>query len=618
MIIKKLIPYIVFVVALVFSLKLKAQTDTTTVHQINGKDYYIHTIEQGNTLYYLSKTYNTPVDVIQKENPSVNDGLSIGEKIFIPLKREVETVNVSNGNYILHTVEKGRTLYSLAKEYNIQQNDIIVLNPEIVDEGIKEGQTIKIPILKIKEEQGPINVIEEKPIYKTHNVNTGETLYSLSKLYDVSIDSIKIVNDGLLNGLKVGEKIYLPILVKQKRATTNTIFNNTLLPASIMDSLKMTLFNADSIKKKSVYKIGLLLPFYIEENEEIVTNALQQKEIYPKSKFAVEFYHGVILALDSLSNNDVKFELVVYDTKGQDSLATKKILKKLDLEKVDLIIGPLYYSNFEVIADFALQRHIPIISPVKQNNKILLGNQYVFKAVPSKMSVIKHIAQLAVDSFSTNNLITISHSTSKEKSLTDAYIKEYNQLMMSKRDTLIYSSIKKVELSNAQEVIASLNKTSNNVIFVPSSNSTFITNLFSVLTNVLTTKDYKACKITLIGLEEWQQFDNIDLEYFQTLNVYLPVNQFVDYKNKETSQMIKNYFDATSTYPSFSSFLGFDIAYYFSDKLKSKGSVFVEDEDIIHLTSLQFNFLKTGIESGFENTNANIVSFQNYTIKKID
>ena len=82
--------------------------------------------------------------------------------------------------------------------------------------------------------------------------------------------------------------------------------------------------------------------------------------------------------------------------------------------------------------------------------------------------------------------------------------------------------------------------------------------------------------------------------------------------------MIKNYFDATSTYPSFSSFLGFDIAYYFSDKLKSKGSVFVEDEDIIHLTSLQFNFLKTGIESGFENTNANIVSFQNYTIKKID
>jgi LysM repeat protein len=618
LIIKKLVPYIIFVVALVFSLKLKAQTDTTTVHQINGKDYFIHTIEQGNTLYFLSKTYNTPIDVIQKENPSVNDGLSIGEKIFIPLKREVETIDYSNGNYILHTVEKGRTLYSLAKEYNIQQNDIIVLNPEIVDEGIKEGQTIKIPVIKIKEEQGPKQSTEQKPIYKTHSVSAGETLYSLSKQYNVEIDSIKIVNDGLLNGLKVGEKIYLPIIAEQTRVLTTTVFNNTLSSVNIIDSLKMTLSNLDSVKKKSVYKIGLLLPFYIEENGEIVTNALQQKEIYPKSKFAVEFYHGVVLALDSLSSKGVKFELYVYDTRGQDSLATKRALKKLDLEKVDLIIGPLYYSNFEVAAQFALERKIPIVSPVKQNNKILLGNQYVFKAVPSKTSIINHIAKLTVDSFSTANLLAISHTNSKEKSLVGTYINEYNQFMMNKTDTLIYSSIKKVELLSPQDIIPKLNKHTNNVIFVPSTNSTFITNLFSALSNVLTTRDYKSCKITLIGLEEWQQFDNIDLEYFQTLNVHLAVNQFVDYDYENTKQMIKSYYNSTSTYPSSSSFLGFDVAYFFGDKLKQAGSVFTVDNIRTRLTSLQFNFLKTGIESGYENRSTNVIGYEEYILKKVN
>ncbi|MCL4857335.1 MAG: LysM peptidoglycan-binding domain-containing protein, partial [Flavobacteriales bacterium] len=58
------------------------------VHQINGRSYYIHVVEPGNTLYSISKKYNVPIDVIEKENASVNDGLSLGEKIFIPIKKD--------------------------------------------------------------------------------------------------------------------------------------------------------------------------------------------------------------------------------------------------------------------------------------------------------------------------------------------------------------------------------------------------------------------------------------------------------------------------------------------------------------------------------------------------
>ena len=82
MIIKNLVQDIVLIVVLVLSIKTNAQTDSLTVHELNGKSYYIHVIEQGNTLYFLSKMYNTPVDVIKKENPSTHDGLSLGEKIL--------------------------------------------------------------------------------------------------------------------------------------------------------------------------------------------------------------------------------------------------------------------------------------------------------------------------------------------------------------------------------------------------------------------------------------------------------------------------------------------------------------------------------------------------------
>jgi len=617
LIIKKLVQNIIVLCALFLSLKTVAQSDSLVIHQINGKDYYIHIIESGNTLYSLSKTYDTPIDVIKKENPSTLDGLSIGEKIFIPLKKNEVVEGSINGNYILHTVEKGRTLYSLAKEYNLEQKDIVALNPEIVDNGIKQGQVLKIPLNEIKREE-PVSNLPKENKYLTHLVKSGETLYSLSKQYNVSIDSIQFVNDGLKQGLKEGETIKIPIV--QSRNSNLPTHSNSITAGQLIDSLGISLVATDSIQKKSLYKIALLLPFYIEENREIVEhlNALETRKIYPKSKFAIELYHGVVLALDSLTSDSVKFELNVYDTKGQDSIATRMIVQKKEMAQMDLIIGPLYYSNFEFVAEYAKQNHIPIVSPVKQNNKILLGNQYVFKTVSSKASIIKNVAKLAVDSFSTSNLLAIEHTQSKESILVDTYIKDYNALLMNRKDTLIYSPIKKLNSSNPSEILSELKPTVNNVIFVPSSNKTFITNLFSTLSNTLHNKQYKDYTITLIGLEDWMKFESIDLEYFQTMNVHLPIQQFVDYDNELTKQVINKYYSHTNTYPSVTSLLGFDIGWYFGKKLKNTGSVFLElnSEDNVG-TSIEFNFFKTGIESGFENVHSTMIKYKDYSIQKV-
>jgi hypothetical protein len=79
----------------------------------------------------------------------------------------------------------------------------------------------------------------------------------------------------------------------------------------------------------------LLLPFYLDENQEMPVNPLEKKKIYPRSTFAVEFYQGVLVALDSISTEKVKFELLIFDTKGQDSSATDKILMKSEMKTVD-------------------------------------------------------------------------------------------------------------------------------------------------------------------------------------------------------------------------------------------------------------------------------------------
>ena len=584
-----------------------AQTDSLEVHQINGKDYYIHIVEKGQSLYFIHKKYNVPLEVIKKENPSVEDGLSIGEKIFIPLKKDIEVEIKTDGNYINHEVKKQQTLYSIANLYQVTQMEIIAANPEIAD-GLKEGQIIKIPVSNIKQNDIDNN---SKPQYKTHVVKAGETLYSLSKLYNTSIDSIKMVNDGLKQGLRVNEVIYIPLKVENATATSIT---------NIRD--KVEEMAADTlITKKNEYVIGLLLPFYLDENDEITEHrsAIEEKMIYPKSKFAIEFYNGFIMALDSISTDSCKFKVHVYDTKGNDSLRIKNILLKPELKTLDLMVGPLYYDNFKQAVEFAQKNHIPIVSPVKQNNKTLLGNEFVFKAIPSKSSIVGEISTLAIDSFKTDNLMAIEYEKAKEKPLVDLFIKAYNDLLLTTKDTGLYSSVKKLNINtNISEVVSNLKGNKNNVIFVPTSNQTFVTSLFNYLSTTLNKREYEDYKVTLIGLEEWMDYENIDLEYFQQLNVHFCSSQYVNYKDSLTNMFIKDYVMKKETYPSLNTFLGFDLGYYFGNNLKDQGSLFVPASLVDYKgMSIQLHFFKTGVESGYENTHSYMMRFNDYVVESV-
>lgn len=609
--------YLIFIlIYLMSSYSLFSQNSEFEVHQINGKNYYIHVVEPGNTLYFISKKFNTPIDILEKENPSVSDGLSLGEKIFIPVKKD-ESIGTQpvNGNYLIHKVEKGRTLYSLAKEFNIQQNDIIALNPEIDEFGIKEGQEVKIPIKQLKQQQPDIKENNPQINYLNHQVKQGETLYSLSKLYNVSVDSIKIVNNGLKEGLKVDQTIFIPIIKSESSHILN--LNPKGLNSIAVDTTKIKSQQSNP-GVKPIYKVALLLPFYIEENRELPVSVLEKKKIYPRSTFAVEFYQGVLTALDSISTEKNKFELFVYDSKGLDSLETEKILSKSELKQMDLIIGPLYPVNFEKAAKFAGKHNIPIVSPVKQTNKILLGNDNIFKVVSSKTSSIQHIAKLVVDSFSRDNIIAVQYQTNAESVLADVFIKEYNSILLKKTDTSRYSSVKKLVVSKNEDIVAQIRTDMNNVIFIPTNNTVFLTNLFTGLISKLKLKEYSNTRITLIGLEEWYNLENIDLEYFNTLNVHLPISQFVDYEKESTKAMIKKYYEKTETYPSFISFLGFDIASYFGTNLIQSGKVFQGEKINSNQISTQFNFFKTGIESGYENTYVRIVEYSDNQIKIIE
>lgn len=595
------------------------QSDSLEVHQIKGKPYYIHLVEKSESLYAISKKYNVPIDIIKRENPSVLDGLSIGEKLFIPAKEEAITENTFNGNVLKHEVLAQQTLYSISKIYNVTVNEIMAVNPDLSD-NLQETQLINIPIKNIKSEQKTTSKAEK--LWQVHEVKKGETLYGISKIYAVKIDSIKLINNGLPQGLKEGDKIFIPLQQQAKENQTgskppkNELINNELI--SILEQAFDT-----TKSKKSIYKIGLLLPFYLSKNEEFAENrnVLEKEKIYPKSKFAVEFYNGFLFALNRISSENKKFELYVYDTNGQDSVKVASILSKPELKTLDLIVGPLYQTNFEVTAKFAQANKIPVVSPVRQVNKVLLGNEMVFKVIPSQTGMIDKLVTLLVDSFKTQNIIAVKHNASPEKMLIDPLNKAYKEKITLGKDTLLYAPIKIISIDrNFNEIINKLSSTKKNVIFIPSINQAYITDLFNFLVTKLGGRDYKDYQVTLIGLEEWLTFENIELTSFEMLHVYLPVHSFVDETDSATLTIINDYVVENEIYPTKTTLLGYDIATYFGNVLINYGTIIhpsVYSSTRKNGTSIHFNFQKTGIESGCENQSCYILNFRNYELVKV-
>lgn len=114
-------------------------------------------------------------------------------------------------DYKKHKVGKGETVASIAKTYKITPYDIYRLNPDAKN-GIKENTTLLIPGVSKVPQTAPVKEKPTKVANTIHEVQPKETLFSLAKKYDVSVDDIKKANGATLdNGLQIGQKVIIPI-----------------------------------------------------------------------------------------------------------------------------------------------------------------------------------------------------------------------------------------------------------------------------------------------------------------------------------------------------------------------------------------------------------------------
>jgi len=159
-----------------------------------------YTVQSGDSLYSISNKFGTTVNELKTLNNLTTNTLSIGQVLKIPTKEEQQPDQEQT--VIEYQVQSGDSLYKIANKYNTTVDAIKNLN-NLGSNLLSIGQTLKIPTTQDVEEQPEEN-------YFNYNVVSGDSLYSIARKFDTSVDAIKNINNLTSNLLSVGQILKIP------------------------------------------------------------------------------------------------------------------------------------------------------------------------------------------------------------------------------------------------------------------------------------------------------------------------------------------------------------------------------------------------------------------------
>ena len=152
-------------------------------------------MKSGDTLYSIARKYNTTVDKLKAYNNLTSNNLTIGSSLKIPTSSS--NTEETNSNVKTYKVVSGDSLYSIAKKYNTTVDKIKILN-NLESNILSIDQILKLP--------NDTNTSSAK----TYKVVSGDSLYSIAKKYNTTVDKIKSLNNLTSNLLNIGDELLVP------------------------------------------------------------------------------------------------------------------------------------------------------------------------------------------------------------------------------------------------------------------------------------------------------------------------------------------------------------------------------------------------------------------------
>jgi LysM repeat protein len=584
--------------------EVQAQGDRVIVER-QGQSYFVHSVKEGHTLYSISKLYNTPIESIVEANPELKDGLKLGQTLYIPVPDDHDAdewtnpIRIESDGFMIHRVKRKETLYGISRQYTVDINRLLELNPG-VDLGLKPGVELRIPPNDIDEPATAIAEPDENDGWQKHKVAPGETLYSISKQYGVSQKSIVSLNMGLEEGLRAGEEILIPV--------KDPLFIKQTEPTEFVLELPDTSFYKDQ------YNVVLMLPFELDAQPTEEGGTDKRKERL--QEIAMSYYRGAMAALDTLKARGAHLNVTVLDVSSEQD--AEQATKSRAVQEAHLIIGPLQRKALEVVANYTARKGTHLVCPTPQSNRVLLASPNLSKAFPSSDSEMSALATYVAQKHRADNVVLIDTKTLSEARMVQLFRKHY-VLAYGGPDSIAVASLHRLECSNkfVGELEKKLKRDRLNVLVVPAGDDSrsMIANLQSRIQ--LLGDDYR---VKLYAPNTWLEYDFLDYSFKERTSLVVPGALHANYNTPLVQSFVTSFRETFNAEPSQYAFVGYDVMLFYGNGLLQYGINFPNRFDRVQrngLLQMNFDYHKTGLESGYENRHIFLLEHNDFELQPI-
>ncbi len=575
---------------------------SSSVVTIDGESYYVHTVAQSETFYSLSQLYEVPITAITENNPHVVDGLQEGHVVKIPLvNKELDKMSKRKQarTFDVHTVSQGETLSAISRRYEIPLSTLIEDNEGLDPAHLSIGQKINIRKKSVgdatpaeianqmEEYKEAINSVSDD--YEYHLVQPGEALYSLSRFYGVTEQSLIDLNN-MKDGLKAGALIK----VRRKSAAADPgtpgspdVFDPEADRAARDSIRRMTLTVRDFPGSKPV-EIAMLLPL---EGEQTAGHNF------------LEFYQGALLGLEDLKSQGIATKVSLYNS-ARSTDAVQGIVGSSDFGQPDIIIGPVYEENIRPALDYAQENRAVIVSPLATLEKT--QSPVLYQMSPDPSAKYEKMKQF----FTPDKKVIFVTTANRDLEFEQAV----KPLLPTGCRQVDYSATLRME----KGVFGSLiDPGANNLIVISCTNELVADQILAAISSVqsnLVARSQMSGNITVLAGAGWSRFgDKADKSLFFKLQVCFPSMYHFDRGDARVADFDRRFVSAFGTLPTPYAYRGYDAVKLFVGAVRTEGWTFADKVNGSRQTLLQmpYRFTQKAMGGTYRNMEWGLVCYGN-------
>ncbi|KEO74863.1 ABC transporter substrate-binding protein [Anditalea andensis] len=277
--------------------------------------------------------------------------------------------------------------------------------------------------------------------------------------------------------------------------------------------------------------------------------------------FIFEYYKGLRLAVEKAKKEGMDVNLQIFDTERKPEVIDK-ILRDPFFQVADIIIGPVYPEETNIIAPFAELNKIPQVNPLSNLEDNIQGAEYSYLFRPSTSAMASGIIDYAVRRSSSKKIAIAYSGTSKDELLAKQVVS-----LAEQRGFQIVRN-QKIDGKNTRDFFTDLgisrgrNATAD-IIVVLSDDPNVASPAFTVLESLNT-------HVPVVVPDSWLYFDFASFEMMHDQNVRFIGNNTINFEQEGLQKFRDDFYDKYQVYPGLYGHLGYETFYWVQQNLNSR------------------------------------------------